>query len=74
MNRMRVYLVSLSALLLSVLSAAAFAGYTPVAQESKAANIFAGDLALKDIANYRQWTRVNEKPIYSNNFVIDGGG
>lgn len=63
MPKGRVQLVSLAALLLSILTVAQFAGYTSVAQETKTPNIFAGDPALKEVANYRQWTRVNDVPL-----------
>jgi hypothetical protein len=62
MNKRYVQLVSLIAMLLSVLSFAGFARFTS-AEETAKANIFANDPALKDLINYRQWTRANENAV-----------
>ena len=63
MNRTRVHLISLTAVLLSALGAAGFAHYTSNAQETKPPNTLVNNPVLKDIANYKQWTRVNDVPL-----------
>lgn len=72
MSRRRTYLFSLTALLLSVLSTAGFAGYTSIAQETKTPQTFAGDAALKNVANYRQWTRANDIPLPVSFSLVNG--
>ncbi|MBC7911917.1 MAG: hypothetical protein H7Y30_15525 [Pyrinomonadaceae bacterium] len=70
MSKRRVQLFSLIAVSLFVLSIAGFARLTSAAEETAKANVFANDAALKDLASYRQWTRVNEKawPVF-NSFI-----
>jgi hypothetical protein len=63
MTKKRAQLFSVAGMLLLVLSLAGFARLTSAAEETAKANVFAGDTALKDLANYRQWTRVNEKAL-----------
>ena len=63
MNRRRAHLISLTVVFVSALSAAGFAGYTPLAQENKTLQPIAVDPVLKDIANYKHWTRVNDVPL-----------
>ncbi len=74
MTKKHAQLFSLSAMLLLVLSVAGFARFSYPAQQTKKQNEVAADPALKDLANYRQWTRVNEKPRGSNNFQINPSG
>ncbi len=70
MSKRCVQLFSIIALSLFVLSIAGFARLTSAAEETAKANVFANDPSLKDLANYRQWTRVNEKPwAVSSSFV-----
>jgi hypothetical protein len=62
MTKTRLQFFSLLALSLLILSVIGFARYTTTAQESvKSANV-TGEPLLTEIANYRQWTRVNELP------------
>lgn len=63
MAKRRVQLLSLLALSLSVLSFIRFAQLTASSQETISPKASASDPLLKEIAGYRQWTRVNEKPI-----------
>jgi hypothetical protein len=71
MTRRYAQLFSVASILLLVLSIAAFARFSSPAQQTATQTQVAIDPALKEIANYRQWTRVNEKPKHSNNFLID---
>lgn len=62
MNKRRVQLwslVALSLLILSVVSVARFKG--PAQEDAKQIDVTSAS-SLKEIANYRQWTRVNEIP------------
>lgn len=72
MNRRRVHLFSLAALLLSILGTAGFAGYESIAQESKTPQTFAVDPLLKNVANYRLWTRVNDVPLPVSFSLVSG--
>lgn len=76
MNRRRVHLFSLAALVLVVLG---LAGFTLIAQETKAPKTVAGDPLLKEFAGYKQWTRVNDVPLpitfsLRNNAMLAGAG
>lgn len=76
MNRRRVHLFSLAALLLTVLSTA---GYALIAQETKARQNVAGDMWLTEFASYKHWTRVNDVPLpvtfsLKNNAALAGAG
>ncbi len=62
MNGRRARLFSLAALSLVTLSTLCLARFTSTAQQTASPNLFAGDPALNELAQYRQWTRVNEKP------------
>lgn len=76
MNRVRVQLFSLSALLLIVLGTA---GYTLIAQEAKAQQTVAINPLLTEFESYKQWTRVNDAPLpitisFRNNALLAGSG
>ncbi len=64
-------LFSLVVMLLLVTSVAGLARFSSPAQTTKLPKS-ASDATLKEIVNYRQWTRVNETPRRSNTFFIDG--
>jgi hypothetical protein len=72
MNRRRLRLFSLAALLLFVLSVVGFAQYSSVAKETRSSTLIAGDPALKEIANYRHWTRVNDIPLPVSLSLVSG--
>ncbi len=67
MNKRHAQLCSLVVLPLLSLSVISSARFKAVAQEiAQQVNVASAPL-LKEIVNYRQWTRVNEKP----QFVLD---
>lgn len=63
MNKIRVQLLSLVAISLLVLVVIAVAHFKTAAQQATKQNALAVDPVLREIANYRQWTRVNETPL-----------
>lgn len=63
---------SLMASLLIVLSIAGLARFTSTAQETAKRNLLSIDPALKDLPNYRQWTRANEVPLTVNYASVGG--
>jgi hypothetical protein len=74
MTRRSAQLFSVAAVLLLVLSIAAFARFNSTTQQQTAKqNQITADPALKDLPNYRTWTRINDQPTVSlsNNFAID---
>lgn len=76
MTRRYAQLFSVAGMLLLVLSIAAFARFnSPMPQQTAKENQITADPALKDLPNYRIWTRVNDAPTQtrtrSNNFEID---
>ncbi len=71
MTRRYAQLFSVAAMLLLVLTVAAFARFNSLPQQTAKQNQITADPALKDLPNYRIWTRVNDQPTRSNNFVID---
>jgi hypothetical protein len=62
MNKRRVQLWFVVALSLLLLSAINFARFRTSAQQTPKQVDAANASALKEISNYRQWTRVNERP------------
>ena len=62
MTKTRVQLFSLLALPLLILSVIGFARYTTTAQEAVKSAAVTSEPLLTEIAGYRQWTRVNERP------------
>jgi len=72
MSKIRVQLLSLVALSLLVFGIIALAHFKTTAQQAikpqvVKTNALFSDPVLTEIAKYRQWTRVNEKPV----FVLD---
>jgi len=74
MTRRYAQLFSLAGMLLLVLSIAAFARFNSHAPQTAQQNQITADPALKDLPNYRIWTRINDQPTRSNNFVIGLSG
>ena len=63
MNKLRVQLSSLLALSLLAFGIIALANFKTTAQQVTTPNVLAVDPTLREIANYRQWTRANENPL-----------
>lgn len=63
MSGKRVQLFSVAGMLLLVLSVAALARFNQPSRQTTKQAQEATDPALKEIANYRQWKRVNEEPV-----------
>ncbi|HKC64893.1 MAG TPA: hypothetical protein VKB86_14720 [Pyrinomonadaceae bacterium] len=72
MTKRRMQLLSLVAVLLSILSVTGFARFKASLQESAKTNSPVSDPLIKEIANHRQWTRANEKPIPVFNATLAG--
>ena len=72
MVKIHVKRFSLAASLLFVLSIICIARFTTTAQETGKLNSLSNDVALKELANYRQWMRVTETPV-AVNFAAGGG-
>lgn len=72
MTKRRVQLFSVGLLLPSILSALLFARFTAAQQIAPSVN-FASTSALVEIDGYRQWVRVNEKPLQVFDASIVGG-
>ncbi|MBC7911915.1 MAG: hypothetical protein H7Y30_15515 [Pyrinomonadaceae bacterium] len=70
MNLTKLKTLTLGFVLLLVGSVASFSHVSSKAQSVSQSS--AQDKFLKEIAGYRNWTRVNETPRRSNNFQIDG--
>lgn len=73
MNKRRAQLCSLVALSLLTLSAVGFARFKASTQEAAKQIDVASASPLQEIADYRQWTRVNEKPLVVFDASIVGG-
>lgn len=73
MVKRRVQLFSVLLALSFILSAMLFARFA-FAQESGKPQTVARETALAEIAGYRQWVRVNEKPLQVFNAAAIGGG
>jgi hypothetical protein len=63
---------SLAVLLLAVLCINGLAHFSSGAQETARQNSFAGDAALKEVADYRQWTRVTGRAIQVSRASLGG--
>ncbi len=70
MNLNQLKTLTLGFVLLLVGSVASFSYVSSKAQSMSQAS--AQENFLKEIAGYRNWTRVNETPLRVNNFRIDG--
>lgn len=64
--------LSLSVLLLSVLCINGLARFGSGTDETATQNAFANDAGLKEVADYRQWTRVSERPIEVSRVSLGG--
>ncbi len=73
MTKKGVQLFSSAAMLLLILCVVGLARFTSASEETAKPNIFTADAALKDLPNYRQWTRVNQKPKIVFDLSSDGG-
>lgn len=63
MTKRHVQLFAVGLLLLPILSLASIARFAATAQETAKTGELAADPALKELAHYRQWNKVNEKPL-----------
>jgi hypothetical protein len=63
MNRSRLPLFMTVGLFLALVSTVSWVLFSAHAQETVTQKLFADDLALRDLANYKQWTRANEVPL-----------
>lgn len=63
MNRSRLPVFMTVGLFLALVSTVSWALYSATAQETATQKLIADDLALSDLANYKQWTRANEVPL-----------
>ena len=72
MVKIHVKRFSLAASLLFVLSIICIARFTTTAQVTGKLNSLSNDVALKELANYRQWMRVTETPV-TVSFATGGG-
>ncbi|MBV9957552.1 MAG: hypothetical protein JO360_03990 [Acidobacteria bacterium] len=70
MTRLHAKSLSLAVLLLSVLCVKGLARLGP--DETAQQNSFTSEAALKEVADYRRWTRVTEKPLVTD-FASAGG-
>jgi hypothetical protein len=73
MTKRRVQLFSVLLSLSFVVSAMLFARFA-FAQETVRPQTIARETALAELAGYRQWVRVNEKPLQVFNAAAIGGG